>query len=408
MHKKLEDLRAEFDKVKSAVEDIHNRATTESRDLSEQEDVDVNTLLARADELKPLIEAEVNKVNKLNDVAAVFARVNGTTETRAQKEEESKLNAREYLFHYVRAHALGSQAQDSQRALAVASSSSAAGLLPYTIQGDIIKFAYTQRKTIESLRYFPVPDGNQFYRRVFTSGASVQAQGSENTEVASGIPSVSYVTVPHSTYAGGARFTLQALNFTDPTLFDVTMQDIADQYAIRTNTVVASALRTAATTVQPLANSGATGGSVVRAIMTAADTVFNNCKREADTIWVSLAVKTWLASLADSTGRPIFPSIGAQNTMGTQDNISALNAGLSIGGLRVVVDPHFASETFIVGCSQFGEVYESMYPTLQAWVPSTLGQEVAVAGELGTYFRSEGFVRLLDSDGNSAATPNFG
>jgi hypothetical protein len=142
--------------------------------------------------------------------------------------------------------------------------------------------------------------------------------------------------------------------------------------------------------------------------MTAADTVFNQCKREADTVWVSLAVKSWLAALADSTGRPAFPSIAPWNAMGTQDRIAALDSGLTIGGLKIVVEPHFASDTFIVGCSQFGEVYESMYPTLQAWVPATLGQEIAVSGELGTYFRPEGFVRLIDSDGNNAATPNFG
>lgn len=406
MHKKLEDLRAEFDKVKSAVEEIHNRATTEQRDLSEQEDADVNTLLTRADELKPLIEAEVNKVNKLNDVAGVFARVNGATETRSTKEVDKKVAT----VNFIRAFARGeSNAYDHLRALDVVNSATSAGSIPYTITGGIIDFTQAPRKTIDSLQHFAIPNGSSFKRRVLTGDSTaIAAQGAESTEIASGNPTLAYVDVTPATYAGGVRLTLQALNDTDPNAASLWLSHAFKQYARRTNTVVAAALKSAATTTGTLNNSGATAGTITDALYKAADTIYNACGQEADTIWVSLDVKTWLASRVDSSGALIFPQMQAMNRNGSVDRVGALNSGLSIGGMNVVVEPHFANSTFIVGCSQFGEVYESMYPQLEAWVVPTLEKEIAIAGELATYFRSEGFVRLVDNDGNSAATPNFG
>lgn len=407
MSKKVEALATEFEQIKTSVANIHNRAETESRDLTESEEADVTTLLARADQIKPLVEAEVAQETKLNDVAAIFARANRTNGT--VENGSAKLNPAEYMFNYIRSlHPLGQHDEQINRALAVGSSSVAPGLLPYTVQGDIIKFVDAQRRTIDSLPHFPVPTGASFLRRVFTTGAVVAAQGSENTEIASGYPTVSYVTVNHATYAGGLRITLQADNFTDPSLGNIWLQDISEQYAIKTDTVVAAALKAAAVTTVPLPVSGATPQRVMQAIMTAADTVWSASKSEADTIWCSVAVKTWLATLVDSNGQFAFPMLAPSNRDGSMGQVGSLNSGLSIGGLRLVVDPLFASETFIVGAAKYGEVYESMYPMLAASVPSTLSREVAIAGELGTYFRSEGFVELVDTDGIVGATPNFG
>lgn len=410
MNPKIDALKAQFNEIETAVTAIYDRASTESRDVSEDEQADIDALLNRADELKPQLERAVNDSNKLDNLAAIFGRVNGTGKevTRSTGAPEIKTPG-EFMFNFVRAqHPLGVQDQQINRSLAVASSGVAAGLLPYTIQGDIIKFVDAKRRTIDSLRYFPVPAGASFLRRVFTTGATVAAQGSENTEVSSGYPTVSYVSVSHSTYAGGIRVTLQADNFTDPNLGDVWMQDVMEQYAIKTNTVVAAALVTAASTNQPLPVSGATPATIMRALYTAADTIYNASKAEADTIWVSLATKSWLATIADTTGRPAFASVNPQNASGTVDQVGALNAGLSIPGFKVVVEPMFSGDKFIVGASKYGEVYESMYGTLSATVPSTLAREIAVAGELGTYFRSEGFVELIDTDGIVGATPNFG
>ena len=403
MSKKLENLRAEFDQITKAVESIHNRATSEDRDLSETEDADITKLYARADELKPQIETEVANANKLSDVASIFARANGTADKPQNSKPEVKPS--EYLLRALN----GTQVVDDKiRALDVVESGTSAGLVPYTIQGGIIDFFTAPRQTIDSLTRFPVPNGSSFKRRVLARGTTVVgAQGSENSEVATGSATVTYVDVTPATYAGAIRLTIQALNDTTPNVEDIWMGYVAKEYAVATNTVVAAALRTAATYEVTCNNASATAGTVMYAIMAAADTVYSAYGQEADTIWVSQDTKSWLAALIGSDGHLVFPMLNPQNRDGSTGNIGSLTSGLSIGGLKVVVDPHFASSTFIVGCSAAGEVYESMYPTIQAWVPSTLAKEVAIAGELATYFRSEGFVKLVDRDGNAAATPNW-
>lgn len=402
MSKKLDTLKAEFEQINSAVSAIHNRADTEARDLTEQEEADVNSLLNRATEIKPLVESEIAQATKLNDVASIFARANGTTEV-ATKTEVVKAS------DYVRA-AVGDQgAATKVRALDVVTSSTSAGLIPYTIQGEIIDFTVARRQTINSLQYFPVPNGSSFKRRVLATGTTVVgAQGSESSEVATGSPTLTYVDVTPATYAGGIRLTLQALNDTTPNVADVWLAHATKHYANVTNTVVAAALKAAATTTASCNVSGATASTVMRALMGASDTILAAYGEEADTIWCSTDVKTWLATLAGSDGHLIFPILNPANRDGTVARVGSLNSGLSIGGLNVIVEPHFASSTFIVGCSKAGEVYESMYPRIEAWVVPTLEKEFAIAGELATYFRAEGFVEMVDNDGNSSATPNFG
>jgi HK97 family phage major capsid protein len=407
MNKKVEALKAEFDKITESVAAIHNRALESNTDLTEQDEQDIATMLTRADEIKPLVEAELTRANKLTDVAAVFARVNGVTAS--AKEDAPKADAKKYMSTLIRSHLGDRNASEHLRALDVVESGTSAGLIPYTIQGDIINFSRARRQTINSLQNFPVPNGSSFKRRVLTSGTTmVDAQGSENTEVATGYPTVAYVDVTPATYAGGIRLSLQALNDTSPNAADLWLQDVTTAYANKTNTVVAAALKAAATTTASCNVSGATASSVMRALMTASDLVLSNYGEEADTIWVSTDVKTWLATLAGSDGHLVFPIINPNNRDGSVARVGSLNSGLTIGGLNVVVEPHFASSTFIVGNSRGGEVYESMYPTIEAWNVPTLAKEIAIAGELATYFRAEAFVEMVDNDGSIGATPNFG
>jgi len=412
MNKKLDTLRAEFDKITESVTEIHNRALTNGADLTEQDEQDIAVLMTRADEIKPMVEAELQRATKLNDLASVFARAQGVKPASADNAPvatDKHDRAKDYLVTLLRSKVGIEGASEHLRALDVVTSATSAGAIPYTIQGDIIDFSRARRQTINSLQHFPVPSGTSFKRRVLATGTTVVgAQGNESTEVATGSPVLSYVDVTPATYAGGIRLTLQALNDTTPNAADLWLSHAVTHYANVTNTAVAAALKAAATTTASCNVSGATASTVLRALMGASDTILSAYGEEADTIWCSTDVKTWLATLAGSDGHLVFPIIAPNNRDGSVARIGSLNSGLTIGGLNVVVEPHFASSTFIVGCSKGGEVYESMYPSIEAWVVPTLEKEIAIAGELATYFRAEAFVEMVDNDGSSAATPNFG
>lgn len=401
---------AEFDEVRSAIEAISTRATAEGRDLTDDEVTESDALFVRANSIKATLEAEYAKRKALADTAATFGKFANLPAAPASVRAEGIKDPAEWFMHYCRANGR-MQDQASVRALATVTSSQSPGLLPYTIQGDIIKFVDAQRRTIDSLNYFSMPAGATFKRRVQSGAGSVDSHAEGTADLTSGQVTVSYVDVTPTVYAGGIKLNLESDWYTSPEAAALNFQSIVEQYAIKTNTVVAAALKSAASSTVPCPVSGATPQSVIKAIMTAADLVYANSKQEADTIWCTPDVKTWLATLVGSDGQFAFPMLSANNRDGSADRIGSLNSGLSIGGLRLVVDPMFPSSdprTFIVGSSKFGEVYEETFGTIEAYTPSSLQREIVLAGRLATYFRSEGFIKLVDTDGNTGATPNFG
>lgn len=399
---KLDNLRAQFEEIKGAVDEIHNRAVAEGRDLTDDENATADELMTRANALKPEIEKAVAAQKSMDDTAALLAKVNQRAYVAPAK--ESKTDAGEIATLKLRAILGDQEASQKVRALDVVSSSTSAGLLPYVIIGDTIAFFDAERRVIDSLNYQTIPDGKPFKRRVQSNGTTVVAtQGSQNTEVASGYATVSYVDVTPATYAGGFRYTIQADAFTNPSALAVETKHLADNYALETDKAVAAAFKTAATNTATLAYSGATPQTVMTAIMGAADSVYSASKTEADTIWMSPTVKTWLACLVGSDGQFAFPMLAPNNRDGSINNATSLHSGLSIGGLRVVVSPNFASGTLIVGNSKWGEVYESMYGYLTSIDAPKLAKDIVLAGELATYFRAEGFIKLVDN----GATPVF-
>lgn len=416
MNTRLEALRAAFNDAKASYDSLVERAS--SPDLSDDERAELETQIdeahSRAIALKPQIDKELQRNDDLSSVASLFAKVPvspvSTPAPVARATGNPVKESGDYAFNFVRtlfANTPYANGDQLSRALSVVNSSASPGLLPYSIVGDIIKFTDARRYAIDSLNLFPVPAGGAFKRRVYSSSTGIVAPSPENTDLgANGYPTVDYVDVSTATYAGGVRITLEADNFTDPSAGDLLLNDLYEQYAIKTDTVVAAALKAAATVSQPLPVSGATPKTFMDSVMYAADYVYSQCKKRADTIWCTPDVRRFIATLCGSDGHFAFPFENPQNRDGGADGV-AWQAGLHVGELRVVVEPNFASSTFIVGCSQFGEVYESMFGVLSATQPSTLSREVALAGRLGTYFRSEGFVEMVDTDGSSSATPNF-
>lgn len=408
---RLTKLESEWDNTVEQIEGLKVRASeAEDGKLNDEDQANYDALIVRATELKPQIENLRKQDELLNSVAKASAPVvDGDQKVRAS---DAPKDAGEFMFHFLRSMPTQHFDQKSQdmvyRALDTVDSTSNPGLLPYTIQGGIIRFVDAGRPCIDSLQNFPLPPGSSFKRRVETgaaNGPQVAVQASEGAEIASGFPTVAYVDVDHSTYAGGLNLTLQAEAFTNPSVAQQNLRSLAEQYAIVTETAVAAALKTAASAVQTAGDSTDTPGEILEDIYEAADLVWQNSKTQADTIWVDTTTRRWLATRVGSDGHPAFPTINPYNRMGTGADANT-HAGPSIAGLRVVTVPNFATDTFIVGASRYGEVYESMYPQLEAVAPSTLTRQIAMAGELGTYFRSEGFCTIVDAD--SGATPNFG
>jgi hypothetical protein len=104
--------------------------------------------------------------------------------------------------------------------------------------------------------------------------------------------------------------------------------------------------------------------------------------------WIATGPTGWsrLGRMRDAAGRPLFPTIGAGQSVNSMGQMSA-DSFQSIGpaGLPMAVTYGITDGAFIVGNDASLEVYEYPYPMLEAIEPSVQGRQISVASEIGTY-----------------------
>lgn len=401
MNPHINALTAQHTEVKEAIDEYMVRA---NGTLTTDEETEVDELYVRAGELKAKIEKAIQNAQNITPAVIPASHTITGSPTPFDLHYPNKLDKdkiSDALFTFVRAGMGNPQAQIKIRALAEVESTDSAGSLPFTIQSGIIRFVDSRRRVIDSLTHFALPAGASFRKIVESGDAAVAEQVDEFDEIVSSTGSLSFVEVGNKRYAGGIRISLDALEVPEPNAEELWTKLVFERYAKVTDIAVAVAMKAAASTTATLASSS-TPAQVIAAVFAAAETVETNSKKEANAIWITPGIRTWLATLTYDSGEPAFPILGPTNRDGTVGSASTYS-GINIAGLPVVVAPNFAGGTFVVGNGSFGEVYESMSPTLTAWDVSHLAKEIGISGRLGTYFRPEGFVRLVDN----AATPVF-
>lgn len=406
---RLAKLEQEWNDTIEQIEELKVRASeAEDQTLTDEEQAQYDALCARAEEIKP----QLLKLRKQDDLVSSLARqITDTATNTDDQKHRSRIKEGEYFFHFIRAtHPdAATHYPDSVqlfRDATLQDSNDSAGLLPFTVAGDIIRFVDARRHTIETLTYYALPAGASFRRRVETGASGFDLQGSEGAEVTTAsFPQVNYVEVNHSTYAGGARLSLQAIEFTDPSLADLNQRSLAEQVAIKTDTVVAEALWNAAAQnaeVAFVADSDCTPREVIQAINTASNQIYAASKSKPNAIWVDPYTRAFLGEIVGTDGHFAFPTVNPSNRAGF-GGTSVEWDGLVINGLPVNVSPNFPQATFIVGNNKYGEVYEQNYGLKGGWNILNLTYDIALAVELGTYFRSEGFRHIGVSE---MATPS--
>ncbi len=411
MNPRIKALQTEFDKVRSGIETIQTKAANEGRDLTDAEQADVDTLFKRAEDLRPVIETEAEKVRGLQSTAEVLARIglSAPATITTAKPERPLPSVGEYITNYNRslrgdaeaAEFVRSFQAEFARAAAQQGLSDNTGLVPTPILGDLIKFVDPARPALNSLTQRPMWTGTGYRPRV-TQSTSVAVQAAEFSELASQKMAITKDALTRATYGGYVEISEQDAEFTDPGAMQIIMEDLAQQYGVTTGNVVADALVAAATNTYEL--TGAAGAistvanaDLIKGLWSGANQVYTQCKKLPDTLWLAPNVWADFGGRTDTAGRPLFPQLGVQNSTGTLDGVGAW-AGSPLAGIRMVVDPNFANDVMIIGRSQYGEVYEQIKGTaIGAFNVGTLATQVGYRGYLGTYFRAEGFVKFVNA-----------
>jgi HK97 family phage prohead protease len=256
------------------------------------------------------------------------------------------------------------------------------GTLPEILVQPVYNNFQGLRPVVDAVGVRSMPAaGSTFIRPKVTTHNSMGVQATDLATLTASTMVVSSETVTKGTYGGYVSISEQLLDWSEPSMLTVLLDDMARIYANTTDNVAADALVAGATTT------GAFGDPTVPAdwlawIGASSTTILTASNgNNPNTLFCSADVFGDLIALSDSSGRPLFPNLNAQNAMGAVAVTSDVGTAF---GCRVVRDRNFAANTLILGDASGFEIFESQKGAISVDVPSTLSRTIAFRGYFAT------------------------
>ena len=375
------------------------RVEAEGRDLVDAETANLEAARQRIRELGAQIEP-IEDFEKLRaahtETASLLPRPERLPATPRRVDGGDRVpeyrSAGHYLVDYIRARGMmrpgdtpdpdAVQRMAQLRAVADQKTTDTTGLLPVPIIGQVVNLIDANRPLVSSLGGAKAMGfaGASFNRPKITQHTTVgvQTAGSgEKTQLSSQKMTITPVTFNKATYGGTVDISRQDIDWTSPGAWDILVRDLANVYAVQTETAVAAAFKAGATaTAVTVATNDLKGWSL--AIYTAAMHAYQAGFMMPNRIWCSLDVWAALGSLVD-VARVVLPQDRASE-MGTPGTSELASFQGDLFGVPRVVVPTFAAGTCIIGNSSLFEVYEEVIGLLSVVEPSILGVQVAYGG----------------------------
>lgn len=424
----IQKLIEDYNKCEESIEGIRTRAVEDNgRELTDAEQVEVDAFKTRSTELLASIEEAGERQaarRKVDAVMANFGGTGGSTEgggvaplTRshvAVTHEPETITAGEYVSLLIRSMVgdlQGNPDEDAKvafntyrerltrsansgiltRAVAEQVLSDNLGVVPTFIIGDVIKFVDANRYLVGRMRQLPMPQGGKtFTRPRVTQRTLAGTQSAEFAELESRAMLITGDTVTKETHGTVISLSEQDIDWTDPALLQIVIEDMGESYAIDTEATACAAVQAAATNTLPFDQSGDPAAFIQGAAQGAAS-LYSNAKRLPDAFLASVDMWAYLVGLVDTTGRPLFPNIGPVNAPGTLDLTDWRGNPM---GLPLVVSPEFTSGFLCLAATRYLEAYEQNKGFLQIPAPSTLSVTVAYRGYFATNVKAQGLLSL--------------
>ncbi len=258
------------------------------------------------------------------------------------------------------------------------------GILPTPIVGPVYNNFVGRRPVVDAIGVKAMPGGGKvFIRPEVTTHTSMAAQSAENAALQSGTYVVYNNQVTKAAYGGYVTISEQDLDWTDPNVLSLILDDMGRIYANTTDNVASDNLASGATTTSNFTAASAGDPAYWSAwIAASAASILSASNGNLPThMFVAPGIWQDLLGLADTADRPLFPQIGPMNAFGQ------LTPGSTSGnafGLQVVVDRNFASGTLIVGDASGFEIFEQQKGAISIDNPSTISRTIAWRGYFAT------------------------
>jgi len=383
--------------------DMANIASVAASIHQESEEVVLNEEVVPEQEIEPMSEVTVPAVEATIPTAPIFAQA---------KKEFILPTAGEFMAAY---HIGGDTFKNMNAAVAdyTASKRTALqaaagdvlttdtpGLLPVPVLGPLVQDLNFLRPVVDAVGARAYPDSGQsktFIRPTITTHTSVASQ-SELGSASATTMVIASNSISKTTLAGQVTLSVQDIDFTSPAAMQLILNDLMGEYMIASDNLAADNLLTAAT------SSGVWDGTVadlLKSVYDSAVDISTNRNWTPTHMFVSPDVWGQLGQLADTTGRPVFPFIGAgltgQNALGGGQASSWNGNPL---GLQLVVDSNFAAKTMIItrvgqGAGDAYEFYESIRGLMSVEQPAVLGRNMSFHGYVSTFAAISGMIRKI-------------
>ena len=259
------------------------------------------------------------------------------------------------------------------------------GILPEIISGSVYDGLNPIRPFVTAIGVSAMPQSGATFRRPKITVRPVVTQqptGQLNTLDPSTV-TVSNTDISKLTFGTYVTMSEQDLDWTDPASINIVLNQLAIAYGQATNTYAVTECQGAIVQTTSVADTS-DPADWITAIYEGARQISLNSNYLPTHMVVTPGTWASLGSLVDSTGRPVFPQIGAMNAPG---QLSAANWNGNPLGLVLVVDKDTPGSFMghAAGPAAGFEFYEQQKGAISVDVPSTLGRTIAYRGYAATF-----------------------
>jgi len=258
------------------------------------------------------------------------------------------------------------------------------GILPEPIVGPVYSNLLGLRPVVDAIGPRAMPgSGKVFIRPSVSTHTSVAVQSAELATLQTAEYQVQENQVTKGTYGGYVSLSEQLIDWSDPAVISLVLDDMARVYANTTDNVAADNLVAGATNTTTVTNANYDDAEYwVLWVYQAAEAILTNADNNMPT-HIFLAANMWrqIGQLTDSQKRPLFPQVGPMNAFGS---MTPASQNAVVFGLTAVVDKNFADDTVIVGNPTGYEIFEQQKGAISVDVPSNLSRTLAFRGYFAT------------------------
>jgi HK97 family phage prohead protease len=332
-------------------------------------------------EPQPLDIPEEETMSEVTPTVEASAEIVPTAPLFATARREVPLpTAAEYMSAFIAGGSAWHEMSDALRAAAPdIVTTDTPGLLPTPILAPTYNNFIGRRPVVDAVGVKAMPAGGKvFIRPEVTTHVTIGASIGEQSPSA-GTLVVFNNQVTKQIFGGYVNISEADIDWTDPAILQVVLDDMGRIYANATDNYAADQLVAGVSVTQAFATADVAKPEVWAAeIAEASATILSSSNGNLPT-HLFVAPDRWrnLVGLSDSSNRPLFPQVGPMNAQG---DLSPSAYGGNAFGLQVVVDRNFASGVAIVGDASGYELYEQQKGTMSIESPSTLSRTIALRG----------------------------